>query len=191
MGLPSCPFVQTAIRWRNDDGSQTTATWKATENTNITVTNAQFNTNVRLRLQTDTNNGCVSCSTITARRLEFNLNSGGWTQITTSTSPVKLTTTSNYTDGDVTTGQLSNPNGDGFIAGQCKSTGSDTTTDTFGSSTYTEDEYCFQVTTGNNADVIQFRLTKAGTTYNTYTHLAQITLSVTSSGGDLFPIIMM
>lgn len=40
--------TQTRFRWRNDDGSQTTATWKAAENANVA---AYAGTNVRLRCQ--------------------------------------------------------------------------------------------------------------------------------------------
>lgn len=44
--------TQTHYRWRNDDGSETTATWKANEDTSSTV--ATTGTNFRLRIQVNT-----------------------------------------------------------------------------------------------------------------------------------------
>ncbi len=41
-------FEQRAFRWRNDDGSETTATWAAVQNTDISVAR---NLTRRLRLQ--------------------------------------------------------------------------------------------------------------------------------------------
>jgi hypothetical protein len=34
--LNGCLLSQPRFRWRNDDGTETTATWAAAENTNIT-----------------------------------------------------------------------------------------------------------------------------------------------------------
>lgn len=56
-GLPVGSFLLTPVilkqsdfRWRNDDGSETTATWKAAQNTNSTIA---VTTNVRLRMLID------------------------------------------------------------------------------------------------------------------------------------------
>ena len=45
---------QSAYRWRNDDGSETTATWAANENVDLT---AGKDTNKRLRVQLDAQSG--------------------------------------------------------------------------------------------------------------------------------------
>lgn len=48
-GAANVTLEQTHARWRNDDGNETTATWKAAEDANLT---APLDTIVRLRLQT-------------------------------------------------------------------------------------------------------------------------------------------
>jgi hypothetical protein len=49
---PSAILTQVSYRWRNDDGSETSATWITTEQTDITK---PINTNIRIRLLLDTN----------------------------------------------------------------------------------------------------------------------------------------
>jgi hypothetical protein len=53
-GVAALIRTQYAFRWRYDDGSETTATWLAAENTNITRGKT---TNTRLRIQVDTSGG--------------------------------------------------------------------------------------------------------------------------------------
>ena len=45
------PVVQEGYRWRNDDGSQTAATWKAAQDTNVTLSIGEA---ARLRMLLDT-----------------------------------------------------------------------------------------------------------------------------------------
>jgi len=83
-------FDQKAFRWRNDDGTQGAATWKAAENANIT--GQAKNDNVRLRTQTAQTAAQDQGVSVTPL-LEYKAASGGactdssgWTTITTSTT---------------------------------------------------------------------------------------------------------
>lgn len=46
LGAPPDPLDQEGYRWRNDDGSETTATWKVAQDTNVTLA---LDANARLR----------------------------------------------------------------------------------------------------------------------------------------------
>lgn len=48
---PAPTLIQSAFRFRNDNGDETTATWVDSENTNISLAK---NTPKRIRIQTDT-----------------------------------------------------------------------------------------------------------------------------------------
>jgi hypothetical protein len=52
---------QTNYRWRNDDGSETSATWKAAQNTPITINDTST---LRLRMELDNDNGELEESTV-------------------------------------------------------------------------------------------------------------------------------
>ena len=58
-------------------------------------------------------------------RLEFKEGSGAWTQITTNSNNVRLSSSSNFSDGDATTARLTDALGYTFNAGQGKFAGSD------------------------------------------------------------------
>ncbi len=94
-------------RWRNDDGNETTATWKATENTAITLTDKS---NLRLRAEY-----FHSDYSITKRTNTFGLgykksSETTWTQITddSSVNAFVISNSNNITDGTPTTKQLNN-----------------------------------------------------------------------------------
>jgi len=93
-------LVQSAFRFRNDDGSETTATWKAALNTNVTQAVDEV---FRLRLaRTETAGGALNN---TSHALEYSLNSGAWTAVG-STTPVQFTTSANVADNTATTQQI-------------------------------------------------------------------------------------
>lgn len=58
-------YDQSAYRWRNDDGSESGATWQAAENTGVSVNTL---TNIRLRVQTNTGGGDPASEAV---RLEY------------------------------------------------------------------------------------------------------------------------
>ena len=106
-------------RWRNDDGSETTATWKAAENTGLgTISYSSSNIRLRIELYDDqyTNTGTYNMV------LCYSSNGGtDWTAITTSNTvnAFVLSSSSNFNDGDNTTSQLSafSANAPNFVAG--------------------------------------------------------------------------
>jgi hypothetical protein len=89
--------VQSAYRWRADDGSETTATWLAAENTSITRAKA---TNTRLRVQVDATGDLAT----TQYQLEYKLSSdSAYAPMLTATAAIP-TWVSNGTDVSNTTG---------------------------------------------------------------------------------------
>ena len=97
-------LVQEHVRWRNDDGSETAATWKA--NADTVITGQARSENVRLRFciaNTD-----ASYSGTLSARLEYAENTGGpWTAVGTDGSTAfMMTPTAGYANGEATTAQL-------------------------------------------------------------------------------------
>ncbi len=173
----SATFAQSHFRFRNDDGSESAATWKAAEDTNIT--GLAKSANFRLRIQT--RNSSVNPGAVAAR-IEYKLAAGatcadttGFTQITTSTSNAfALTLSSNFADGDVTTKQLSGAQT--FVAGNIYESTNPAASFTLPDAQITEHEWDMQATS-NAADgtAYLFRATNNGTKYATYTVCAQAT----------------
>jgi hypothetical protein len=93
-------IVQAAYRARNDDGSETSATWKAALNTSWSQDTGQI---FRLRIAiTDTAGGSINN---TSHALQYRINGGAWVNVTTST-PVQFTTSANVADATPTTQQI-------------------------------------------------------------------------------------
>jgi len=176
-------LTQIHSRWRNDDGSETTATWRRSEDVSAT---ADVGVNRRLRMEIS-NEGTLSSSSITYR-LEYGLLATTcdaivtWTAVpsTATTERFEMFNSTNLTDGNATTnvaGGLTDEN-TSFVAGQVKDTGNQTTGITLTASEFTEIEYSIKVT--SNATAGQeycFRLTNAGSTTNfTYSLYPQLTI---------------
>ncbi len=67
-------------RWRNDDGSETTATWKAAENTGLgTISHSTSNIRLRIGLYNDDPSYMRSLNMV----LYYSSDGSTWTQITT------------------------------------------------------------------------------------------------------------
>src|SRR5512139_2523990 len=94
-------YDQDSFRGRNDNGSQTTATWKAAANANWTQ-NVDENFRIRFLVQ-NTNNRLGSAQTW---RLQYNKGGAGWNDVTASSSVVKAVDSANLTDGADTTQQV-------------------------------------------------------------------------------------
>ena len=94
---------QAEYRFRNDDGSESTATWLAASNTPWEPTLTGSNIPFRLRVMVQETGGEVGTSSFT---LQYSYNSGTWTAITTTSSYVRLRASSNVTDGATTTNQI-------------------------------------------------------------------------------------
>ncbi len=98
-------FVQDSFRGRNNDGSETTATWQAAANVNWTQPvegNKEEYFRVRFLVR---ENGGVSAADNTFQ-LEYNHNGGGWNDVTGSSAVIRAWGSDNLTDGEDTTQQL-------------------------------------------------------------------------------------
>lgn len=117
--MANATVTQFDWRWRNDDGNETSATWKAAKNEQA---NLCANENLRLRIAFEINpdpNTTNTANKTTDYKLSYSLSSSGpWTKIDPSVSgqAFKLTSNSMVTNGTATTNQLASPSG--FKAGQ-------------------------------------------------------------------------
>jgi hypothetical protein len=99
-------FVQDSFRGRNNDGSETTATWQAAANVNWTQpVEGDFQPeDFRVRFLVRENGGASAADK--TFQLEYKLNTGSWTDVTGSSTVIKAVDSDNLTDGGDTTQQL-------------------------------------------------------------------------------------
>ena len=167
-GVPPSPptFNQKRFKIYKDNAGLNSADSYAAQDTNY---NVGLNTNFRIRFQVaNTGIGIGEIS----RRLEFKEDSGPWMRITNNTNNVRLSDSSNFTDGDSTASRLTATGT--FAAGQGKDTSSDTAKIYLYSGYYTEDEYSlmFQPTAAGHS--YQFRIINAGNVLDVYTVIPTI-----------------
>lgn len=139
MGAPVNPsFTQQSFRFRNDDGSQTTATWSQTANVND-----QRKPFVIFRCRFLIQQTVSTANTALARafKLRYSLNSGTYTDVGAqgSSTVIRYADSPNITDDEVTTQQLGTGS---FVAGDVDENG-DTGTITFTSAALSETEIEF------------------------------------------------
>lgn len=102
-GPPVVP-TQLDYRWRNDDGSETSATWKAATSSAATVTNCN---NVRLRFSLHEMDFRINTPTSYTLTLQYSRNQSTWTTITNSSdNHFQLSLSDNFNDGDICTEQI-------------------------------------------------------------------------------------
>ncbi|MBA4387166.1 MAG: hypothetical protein C0404_04235, partial [Verrucomicrobia bacterium] len=180
MSLPERAWAQYLYqehyRWRNDDGSESTATWKA--NADTAITGVTRGTNIRLRFA-EVNKYTGSYAFQVAARLEYATStSGPWTEVGTAGTGVtafEITSTTGYANQDATTAMLA---GTGtFVAGKCvESPGNTSGNIAINLGQYSNFEYCFKATAKASGNTTYyFRL--AGFSYQSYTVYAQLTMA--------------
>jgi len=179
MGAPVQPsYTQAVFRGRNDDGSQTSATWIASADTNFTQI---VNTTFRLRFRVQQT--VTSANTNLSKNFKLRFSDGGaYTDIgaqDTTATKVRYVDSSNITDNEATTNQLGSGTGS-FIAGDVDEN-NDTGTITFtsGAASYTEVEFVIEIygPLVTNADTLSFRVYETNdTVLNTYTVTPTITV---------------
>ena len=97
--LGNSEIVQERYRWRNNDGNETTATWK--ENVNIQTSLSSMNEILRLRLEIS-NNG-LNTGTLNTT-LQYNINNGTvWTDVSSTNAHFQFVTSTYVTNGAATT----------------------------------------------------------------------------------------
>jgi hypothetical protein len=169
-------YTQDSFRVRNDNGGETDSTWTEAANTDWTQ---MVDKNFRARFLVQETAGIADSSK--TFQLEYNLNGGGWNDVTGSSAVIKATVTANVTDGVDTTQQLGSglfatPNG-GFdeADGQVGSMN-------FAGSDEVELEFSLQIVGSDvsNGDTIQLRVKGLDTYANTPT------VTVTGAGTFLY-----
>jgi trimeric autotransporter adhesin len=160
-------FAQAAFRGRDDDGSQTAATWKD-------VANANWSQNVdeNFRVRFAVTNGGMTGTLIP--QLQYNLGGAGWNNVTTTSDVVRAVTSTHFTHDDTTTQQISAGT---FTAGRMSATGTATGI-AYGALGDTEAEYNLQIRSADVADgnTIQLRVINDATALDTYTNTPTVTV---------------
>ena len=166
-------FTQVGFRGRNDDGNETTATWKAAANTNWSQ-----KTNTAFRIRFDCSETGSTSSTL-AGQLQVQRNALGFNTVNASSLVAKAVAGSQNVNGLSTTQQISSGT---FVAGNIDAAdGLCATTGTMAQNTHTELEFCVQI---NDADVtagdtVQFRVVRSvSTAFGTYTNTPTVNLTV-------------
>lgn len=182
---------QVHYRFRNDDGSESAATWIDAEDTNIIVGSGgsvELDTNIRLRITVDdTASGIENNVNL---QLQYNKNTLGWNSVNATSLNVRSSASGNFADDDNTTRQLTIPTGGSFItpnSGMDEDNGIAGETNDIdyvdGLHDFVEVEFCFIVrsTDVTNDDAIQFRVVRApGGTLDAWSVTPQITVSQTA-----------
>jgi hypothetical protein len=168
-------YAQTDFRGRNDDGSETTATWKDVANANWSQ---DVDTTFRCRIAVDETTGNGDSENNQSLQWQYQLNSGGWNNIGTATSVVKAVDSANLTDNADTTQQLLA----GTFITDNNAVCEDGTTGAAnwpGSGAGMDTEIALQIvgTDVSNGDTIELRVTKSpGYAISTYTNTPSITV---------------
>ncbi len=176
--------TQSAFQFRDDDGSETAATFFGSVNDDVTVGSGEtieLDTNFRYRIVVQETAGFADSNH--RSDLQYSLNSGTWTDISATSLVVRAFTSTQYADGDDTTQQIGGgsfvtPNG-GMDDGDGSAGGA--ALDFLGSDE-TELEFCLQIRAVDvsDSDTIDIKGTDKGTDYNSYTNIGRLT-AVTSS----------
>ena len=172
---PPAPITnQSAFRWRNDDGTETTATWRAGENTAITgVVTTEI---IRLRMEIEETN---SAALMTNARLEFSSDAtactgGTWTALDMTTTAWRVVDSPNITNASATTNQLIT-SARTFTAGRIFDTQNQDVTGVSLNNSQTEWEWAIRGDGAAANTTFRFRVTNAGTVLGAYTNCAQLT----------------
>ncbi len=191
---------QTSYRWRNDDGSESAATWRQAVNTPDTIT---LDTPIRLRVawqQTYSGADPPSQKWLLQYRRDPGTGFQPWTDVDWNfdTTEVIDSASANITSGQTTTRQIW-ASATGFIQGSIMDTETELTTDQNGATTAsftTEWEFSLVVPAANGAvvgDVLEFRMVFNPTgassriQYDSYVQTPSITIAAAGAAAKAFP----
>jgi hypothetical protein len=150
-------FDQRAFRFRNDDGGEATATWKAVQNGNISQMTGEV---FRLRIEVqETGGGAANNQTIV---LQSNINGGGWFDVGPTSNGVRLGNSQHVGNGTPTTNQLTAGTG-AFVPGVLLTSTSGTNI-SFAGLDHTEVEWASLLISEDvpGGSTVQFRVTVNG-----------------------------
>jgi len=165
-------LTQSAFRNRNDDGSETTATWLAALNANALPT---LDSPFRVRMQTTTEGGLALINY--TNRLHYTLNGGAKTAVTTTSNVIRAVNSANVTNDEATTEQLA---GAGvFQAGVVSEDGTCPLNFLSNNALDVEDEFVVQLRSADlhNNDVVRLYCTQEGSDLDGYTQVPTYTIS--------------
>lgn len=168
-------LVQGSSRFRNDDGNEITATWKAAQGANVVFGVSDLDVNFRLRIPTSWNTD-PPASTTFQPQLQYILNGAGQFDVNGSSSVVRSFLSPNITEDEVTTKQLS---GDplSFVAGAMDEVDGICPSFTLDDEEHSEHEFVLRVRSVDvvNGDRIELLLVKApSTSYDVYINIPAI-----------------
>ena len=181
----TCPasFTQVTFRGRNDDGNETTATWKDVAGADWTQ---RVDTNFRVRFVIQEGAACAGNNKVW--RLQYNLAGAGYVDCSASSSVVRASASANLADGAATTDQLGGTGTfqggtsttGGFDEGDCNAGGASMD---LAASGHCEPEFCVQIRSADvtHGQTLTLRVTDAGTALAAYTDTPTITVSEPSA----------
>lgn len=179
--MDAAAFDNTGFRYRNNDGSETAATWVF-----VVDTDGELDTDTTYRMRIEITETAGNAANGVTIQWEYNLQSAGWNDITISSSVAKAVTSGgNFTEGDDATQQLGG--GGTFVSSNSAMTEDGLTTSyNHGASELAETELCFQIVGADvsDADTLELRATVVGEA-NSYTTTPSITVNVPALNVDL------
>lgn len=208
---PAPSYTQIHYHWRNDDGTETTATSKTSGNQDTDITSIAKLSTVRLRLEIANKGGTILGYSTQQFRIEYGLKSttcsaiSTWIDVGAVAGDWDMSVSANITDGANTTdigtsvGGVSNENHT-FISSNAgvKDTSSSVSALSVPSNSFVELEYSMlPLAASTGSGVYCFRVSNAGATTNfLYSVYPQATLSAapsltftTDSGSEAFPAV--
>ena len=196
---PADPDIkQIHYRFRNDDGLETTATWREDEDDGDPLTGIALEIGSTTRLRIEVVNIGGGPATNYDYQIEYaytiagcSSDPGGWVTIpvvATSTKDWEIALNSNFADGDPTTAQLANTEAYTFLAGAMVEDPSNSSGNiTLNENIYTELEYSISATANAvTAGTYCFRVTNSGTDLDAYDIYPELTLAGISNTAPAF-----
>lgn len=166
----SSAITQRSFRVRNDDGTETTATWKAAENTNVSQV---WDVNFRLRFEIEETGSVSLASTY---KLQRSINGGTYADVNSTSTGARPAASANFADGAATTNQITTSTR-AFVAGTMDEVDGAVASVTL-SNQQTELEFSLQLRSADlvAGDTVAFRLVRgASTALNVYTNTPTLT----------------
>jgi hypothetical protein len=161
--VASYTYDQIKFRWRNDDGSESAATWQAVEGTNPSTVSVDTNTRLRIEFTNDDATNSGDANETFKWQYKHTQGTNTWTDITTTSSVVKIVDSSNLTDGGDTTQQLGSGTFESNNNAVQDASNTFQITGTLAPSDVVEAEISFQIVRGDvdDADTIDFRIVES------------------------------
>ncbi len=172
---------QTSFRCRDDDGSESAATWRQSINIDDTQ-DVDKNYRIRFGYTVGGMDGDIT------PQLEYNLASAGWVDVNATSSVVRSSASPNVADNATITEQLAQ--GKDFVANTTPNGGFDevdgiVSSQSLATTEESECEFCYQIRSADvvDAQTLQLKITQAGSDFNTYTQTPTITVNEAAPTG--------